>query len=307
MIAQPAYLKKGSTIGITCPSGYVSEDRVRFAVETFQLWGFKVKVGKTVGSEHNYFSGTDEARLKDLQIMMDDPEVDAIVMGRGGYGMSRIIDQLDLAAFKKKPKWICGFSDITVLHSHIHVQLQTPTMHSPMCGAFKPDTVNSDYIKNFYAALTGESLYYHAPASPYNRPGAAEGLLVGGNIAILAHLTGSVSDIDTSGKILFIEDIGEYLYNMDRLMLNLKRAGKLVKIKGLIVGGLTDMQDTERPFGQVIEEIILDKVKEYDYPVCFNFPIGHQDINYTLCMGMLHKLIVTAQGTQLELVKNLVA
>ncbi|RYD59295.1 MAG: LD-carboxypeptidase [Sphingobacteriales bacterium] len=305
MIAQPAYLKYGSTIGITCPAGYVSADRVSFAIETFKLWGFKVKVGKTVGNEFNYFSGDDDMRLQDLQALMDDPEVDAIVMGRGGYGVSRIIDRLDFAAFTKKPKWICGFSDITVLHSHIHVLLQTPTMHSPMCGAFKPDTVNSDHIKNFYAALTGESLYYHAPASPYNKLGAAEGLLVGGNLAILAHLTGSVSDIDTSGKILFIEDIGEHLYNIDRLMLNLKRAGKLIKIKGLVVGGLTDMQDTERPFGQEIEDIILDKVKEYDYPVCFGFPVGHDDINYTLCLGRQHKLIVTAQGTQLELVKNL--
>lgn len=305
MIAQPAYLKRGSTIGITCPSGYVAEERVRFAVETFKLWGFNVKVGKTIGTEFNYFSGDDEARLKDLQLMMDDPEVDAIVMGRGGYGMSRIIDRLDLTAFKARPKWICGFSDITVLHSHIHVQLQTPTMHSPMCGAFKPDTVNSDYIKNFYAAITGESLYYHAPYSAYNKLGSSEGIIVGGNLAILAHLTGSVSDIDTTGKILLIEDIGEHYYQVDRLMLNLKRAGKLIKIKGLIVGGFTDMQDTERPFGQGIEEIILDKVKEYDYPVCFEFPVGHQDINFTLCLGMQHKLLVTAQGTQLELVKNI--
>lgn len=305
MIAQPAYLKRGSTIGITCPSGYVAEERVRFAVETFWLWGFKVKVGKTVGTEFNYFSGDDEARLKDLQLMMDDPEVDAIVMGRGGYGMSRIVDQLNLTAFKAKPKWICGFSDITVLHSHIHVQMQTPTLHSPMCAAFKPDTVNADHIKNFYAALTGESLYYHAPYSIYNKLGSSEGIIVGGNLAILAHLTGSVSDIDTTGKILLIEDIGEHYYQVDRLLLNLKRAGKLIKIKGLIVGGFTDMQDTDRPFGQTIEEIVLDKVKEYDYPVCFDFPVGHQDINYTLCLGMQHKLMVTAQGTQLELVKNL--
>jgi muramoyltetrapeptide carboxypeptidase len=305
MIAQPAYLKRGSTIGITCPAGYVSEERVRFAVETFELWGFKVKVGATVGTEYNYFSGTDAARLNDLQMMLDDPEVDAIVMGRGGYGMSRIVDDLDFTAFKNKPKWICGFSDITVLHSHIHSQMQTPTLHSPMCAAFKPDTVNSDHVKNFYAAITGESLYYHASYSSYNKLGSSEGIIVGGNLALLAHLTGSVSDIDTTGKILLIEDIGEHFYQVDRLMLNLKRAGKLIKIKGLIVGGFTDMQDTERPFGQNIEEIILDKVKEYDYPVCFDFPVGHQDINYTITLGMQHKLLVTAQGTQLELVRNI--
>jgi muramoyltetrapeptide carboxypeptidase len=304
MIAHPPYLKKDSVIGITCPSGYVSADRVSFAIESLKLWGFQVKVGNTIGTEHFYFSGNDDARLHDLQQMLDNPEIDAILMGRGGYGMSRIIDRIDFTGFLKHPKWICGFSDITVLHSHIHTAFGIPTMHSPMCGAFKPDTLNTDYIKNFYAALTGESLFYHTTPSPYNRKGTAEGVLVGGNIAILAHLTGSASDIDTDGKIIFIEDIGEYLYNVDRMMLNLKRSGKLSKLKGLIVGGLTDMQDTERPFGQSIEDIIADKVKEYHYPVCFNFPVGHQDVNFTLKLGMPHKMMVTDQCGQLELLSK---
>jgi len=301
MNQHPPYLKKGSVIGITCPSGYVSNERVAFALDVLQLWGFRVKVGNTVGSEHFYFSGTDEERQRDLQMMLDDPAIDAILMGRGGYGLSRIVDDLDLTGFSKKPKWICGFSDITVLHNHIQALLGISSLHSPMCGAFKPETVNADHIKNFFAALTGESLFYHTPASSYNRTGTTEGILTGGNLAIIAHLTGSASEVNTDGKILFIEDIGEHLYHIDRLMLNLKRAGKLDNLKGLIVGSFTEIEDTERPFGQTLEEIIFDKVKEYDYPVCFNFPCGHQDINYTLTLGMNHRLIVTDQGGQLEL------
>ncbi|HRO41835.1 MAG TPA: LD-carboxypeptidase [Flavipsychrobacter sp.] len=301
MIQHPPYLKKGATIGITCPAGYVSNERVAYAIDVLQLWGFRIKVGNTVGNEHFYFSGTDAERLVDLQMMLDDPGIDAILMGRGGYGVSRIVDEIDFTAFAKRPKWICGFSDITVLHNHINALLAIPTLHSPMCAAFKPETVNSDHIKNFFAALTGESLFYHTPPSEFNRTGISEGILTGGNLAILAHLTGSASEVNTDGKILFIEDIGEHLYHIDRLMLNLNRAGKLDRLKGLIVGSFTEIEDTERPFGQTVEEIISDKVKEYDYPVCFNFPCGHQEINYTLTLGMNHRMIVTEQSGQLEL------
>jgi len=301
----PPYLKTGSTIGITCPSGYVSEERVSYAVDALTYWGFKVKKGNTIGTGQFYFSGTDEQRLLDLQLMLDDPNIDAILMGRGGYGMSRIIDRLDFTAFVKKPKWICGFSDITVLHNHIMANYGISTLHSPMCGVFKPDTVNTDYIKSFYAALTGESIHYHTEPSAFNRMGEAEAILTGGNLAILAHLSGSRSAVDTSGKILFIEDIGEHLYNIDRMLLNLKRSGKLDNLKALLVGDFTDMQDTERPFGQTINEIIFDKVKEYNYPVCFNFPCGHDTINNTLTLGATHKLTVGLSGGQMEVVRHL--
>ncbi len=300
-ITQPDFLKKGSTVGITCPAGYVSEERVQFAVEALKLWGFNVVIGKTVGNEHNYFSGTDAERLTDLQTMLDDPKIDAILMGRGGYGVSRIIDHINWDKFRLNPKWICGFSDITVLHSHIQNNLQTPTLHSPMTGAFTPDTINSVHMKKLYAALTGESIFYHSPHNEYNRPGNAEGVVVGGNLAILSHLVGSRSDIQTFGKILFIEDIGEHYYKVDRMMLTLKRAGKLDGLLGLVIGGFTDMEDTDRPFGQAIEELILDKVAEYDYPVCFDFPAGHIDENHTITLGMSHKLTVTSQGGQLHL------
>jgi len=288
----PPFLKQGSVIGITCPSGYVSQERVAYAITVLERWGFTVKLGKTIGTEHFYFSGTDGERLADLQSMVNDPNIDAILMGRGGYGMSRIIDSLDLTSFIEKPKWMCGFSDITVLHNHLQAKHNIASLHSPMCGAFKPETEHTDYLKTLYAALTGAPLTYTTPPSSYNRAGTTEAQLTGGNLAILAHLTGSVSEVDTAGKILFIEDIGEYLYNTDRLLLNLKRSGQLDKIKALIVGQFSDTQDTERPFGQTVQEIIWDKVKEYDYPVCFNFPVGHEEINNTLTLGAVHQLTV---------------
>ncbi len=292
-------LKQGATIGITCPSGYVSEDRVAYAVEVLGRWGFKVKIGKTVGSEFHYFSGTDAQRQADLQDMLDDPQVDAILMGRGGYGMSRIIDGLDFKTFLTKPKWLCGFSDITVLHNHVYGNFNIPTLHSPMCGHFKPETEHEDYLLSFKRALMGEAQIYTSPPSLYNRFGKCKGVLTGGNLSLIVHLTGSVSEVETAGKILFIEDLGEHLYHLDRMLMHLKRAGKLARLSGLIAGGFTDLQDTTRPFGQNIYEIILDKVREYDYPVCFDFPCGHQDINYTLALGMEHELVVDENGGRL--------
>ena len=304
-MTNPAFLKKGSVIGITCPSGYVSPERVAYAVTVLEKWGFKVKKGKTIGTEHNYFSGTDSERLADIQAMLDDAEVEAVVMGRGGYGMSRIIDNIDFSRFLNKPKWICGFSDITVLHSHLESRFFIPSLHSPMCGAFKPETEHEGYLHTFYAALTGESIMYHINDMPHNRHGVTEAPLTGGNLSLITHLMGSASEVNTEEKILFLEDIGEHLYKIDRMMLTLKRAGKLDHLKGLILGGFTEMEDTERPFGQTIEEIIWDKVKEYDYPVCFNFPCGHQDVNYTLTLGAVHKLAVSDNGVILELKRKL--
>lgn len=301
---RPDFLKKGSVIGITCPSGYVSAERVAYAIVVLERWGFSVKRGKTINSEYGYFSGTDSERRADLQQMLDDPELDAILMGRGGYGMSRIIDQLDFTAFVKRPKWICGFSDFTLLHNHMQACYGISSLHSPMCGAFKLETEHEAYLRTFYEALTGGSLQYTTPPSIYNRHGAALAELTGGNLSLLVHATGSASEVDTAGKILFIEDIGEHLYHVDRMLLHLKRAGKLAHLKGLILGGFTEMEDTARPFMQTIEEIIADKVAEYDYPVCFHFPAGHQDINYTLTLGEMHRLIVTADGGTLELVRD---
>lgn len=300
----PPYLKQGSTIGITCPSSYIALERIEYAAGVLRDKGYKIILGKTSGTQHGYFSGTDDERTADLQAMLDDPNIDAILMGRGGYGMSRIIDRLNFTSFKNKPKWICGFSDIVILQNHIQAQFELPSLHSPMCNAYKADTINSEHLQSFFDAISGKELQYQIPASPFNRTGTAKGTLTGGNLSILAHLTGSVSEVDTAGKILFLEDISEYLYNIDRLLLNLKRAGKLDKLAGLVLGGFNELQDTERPFGQTVEEIIWDKVKEYNYPVCFDLPVGHIDINYTLALGMPYELNVTAEGSMLKTLRS---
>ena len=295
----PPYLQPGDAIGITCPAGYVSMDRIAHAVDVLQRWGFRIVLGQTIGTGDYYFSGHDGERLTDLQSMLDSTEIKAILMGRGGYGTSRIIDALDFTTFKESPKWICGFSDITVLHSHIQQNLGIATLHGPMCGAFTPESEESYYIQSLRKAFVGEPLDYQFPGADYNRPGVAEAVVVGGNLAILGHLSGSVSQASTEGKILFIEDIGEHLYNVDRLLLNLKRSGQLSGLKGLLVGTFTDMEDTERPFGQTLEQIILDKVEEYDYPVAFNFPCGHDTENVSLPLGVQMRLEVAAEGSRL--------
>jgi muramoyltetrapeptide carboxypeptidase len=300
----PKYLQKNSTIGITCPSGYVSAERVQHAIVVLEKWGFRTKVGKTVGNEFHYFSGDDATRLADFQEMLDDPNIDAILMGRGGYGLSRIIDQIDFAKFVQHPKWICGFSDITVLHSHIQAQFGIPTIHSVMGGAFKPETEETDYILSLRKALIGEDLVYTFPTSEFNRIGQTTAKIVGGNLAILAHLTGSESQINTDGKILFIEDIGEHLYHIDRMLLNLKRSGQLSKLSGLLVGSFTDIEDTDRPFGQSLAQIISDKVKEYDFPVAFNFPCGHDEVNNTLVLGAEYRFEVREKFVSLELLMD---
>lgn len=295
----PPYLQPGDTIGITCPSGYLPAERIIFAKKTLEAWGYKVITGSTVGSSHYYFSDIDDRRLFDLQALLDNTTVKAILMGRGGYGLSRIIDRVDFTGFRSSPKWICGFSDITLLHSHIHAQFGIATLHSPMCSAFREDNADSPEIRSLLHSWTGKAFSYPIEPHEHNRTGTASGTVVGGNLAILAHVSGSVSQMDTEGKILFIEDIGEYLYNADRMLLNLKRAGMLQGLKGLICGGFTDMKDTERPFGQDIYSIVREKVSEYDYPVCFGFPAGHQEINYTLGLGMAYELVVTGQNVSL--------
>ncbi len=295
-LLSPSCLQPGSTIGITCPAGFLPLEKALNCVEVLQDWGFRVKMGKTVGAEHFYFSGTDAVRLADLQEMLDDPDLDAILMGRGGYGLSRIVDALDWTLFQEKPKWIWGFSDITVLHSHIQQTLGIATLHGPMCAAIQPETAAAPHVLATLDALLGKDLSYTMASHSINRAGTAEGVLCGGNLALLAHLTGSPSQVDTDGKILFIEDIGEYRYNLDRMLLNLKRSGQLRNLAGLVVGDFTDTQDTTRPFGQETERIIADKVAEYGYPVLAGLPVGHGDINFPLRLGQRCRIVVDADG-----------
>ncbi len=247
---------------------------------------------KRLVHQFNYFSGTDEERLNDLQQMMDDKNIKAIFCARGGYGMGRIIDRLSFKKFKKNPKWIIGFSDITVIQSHLFSKYKIASLHAPMAAAFNDGESKNQYIQSLHDALTGRSADYVTTGSDLNKKGKASGILVGGNLSLLAHLTGTASDIKTKNKILFIEDVGEYIYNVDRMMYQLKRSGKLDNLAALIAGKFTDMKDTTTPFVQSAEEVIRDIVKEYAYPVCFNFPVSHEKENYALKIGVEYKLTV---------------
>lgn len=301
MIKIPPYLKKGDTIGIVCPAGYMALDKVQTCITTLQEWGYNVKVGKTVGGDsQTYFSGTDEERLTDFQQMLDDDEVKTILCGRGGYGMGRIIDKIDFKKFRKQPKWIVGYSDITVLHSHLYSNYYISSLHAPMAGAFNEEGYKNEFVLSLKNVLQGKRIKYSCPAHEFNRKGEAVGELTGGNLALLAHLTGTNSDSKTKGRILFIEDVGEYSYNVDRMLHQLKRSGKLSRLAGLIVGGFTDMKDTERPFGKPVNEIIREMIKEYDYPVCFDFPVSHTDRNYALKVGVGYKLKIGKTKVVLE-------
>lgn len=295
----PPYLQPGDTIGIVCPAGQMEADRAQDCIATLTNWGYRVRPGKTLGHAWHYFSGTDQERLDDLQAMLDDPEVKAILCGRGGYGTSRIIDRLDFTAFRRAPKWVIGFSDITVLHAHLYTFCGTASLHAPMAGAFQGEGAASAPVASLKAALEGRPASYRCAPHPSNRQGLAEALLVGGNLTLLAHLVGSVSDIPTDGALLFIEDIGEYRYNLDRMLIQLSRAGKMEALAGLIVGGFTDLKDTVVPFGQSLEAMILDKVGGKGYPVCFGFPTSHHGENYALKVGGRYRLDVTDGGATL--------
>ncbi len=288
----PPYLKPGDKIGIVSTARKITREELQPAVECFEKEGFEIVFGKNLFKELNQFSGTDEERAEDFQLMMDNPEIKAILCARGGYGTVRIIDKLDFSTFKKTQKWICGFSDVTVLHSHIWQNFEIETIHSIMPVQLKKLGGESDAAKTLVKSLKGDTLDYQFPAHTLNREGNAEAIIVGGNLSILYSLLGSVSDIDTAGKILFLEDIDEYLYHIDRMMMAMKRAGKLDKLKGLAVGGMSDMKDNTIPFGKNAEEIIVDAVKEYDFPVCFHFPAGHIDDNCAIYIGKNAKLEV---------------
>lgn len=296
----PPYLSKGNTIGIVCPAGFMPAEKAETCVAVLQQWGYKVKVGKTLGSQHHYFSGTDEDRLNDLQEMLDDKSVNAILCARGGYGVGQIIDRLNFKKFRKKPKWIIGFSDITVLHAHIYRRFNIASLHSPMAAAFNDEEYKNEYVQSLQKALAGKKVKYEAPAHQFNKTGKATARLVGGNLSLIAHLVGTPSEFKTAGKILFLEDVGEYIYNVDRMLYQLKRSGKLDKLAGLIIGGFTEVKDTTIPFGKDVYEVIHDAVKEYEYPICFQFPVSHEKENYALKIGVVYKFAVSEKGVTLR-------
>ncbi|TLX70944.1 LD-carboxypeptidase [Labilibacter sediminis] len=292
----PPHLQKGDTIGIVAPAGRIDQNIIQQACLRIESFGYKTKLAPSIHKHHFNFSATDIERRNDLQAMLDDDSVKAILCTRGGYGTIRIIDDIDFSSFKKNPKWIIGFSDITVLHAAIQ-KLGVASIHGPMCKSLLNYTESSLDIDILFSFLTGESPEYIINPYPTNRLGTAKGTLCGGNLSILHALRGTKLDFDPTGKILFIEDLSEYLYHLDRVMHNLKLGGVLEKLSGLVVGQFTDMHDNEKPFGQNIEEIIFNSVSEYNYPVAFNFPAGHIETNFPLILGDTVELKVSSDET----------
>jgi muramoyltetrapeptide carboxypeptidase len=299
MILIPPYLRKGDTVGLICPAGYMPVERTEVCREVLEQWGFKINLGKTVGNQSHYFSGTDDERLEDVQSMLDDGEVKAILCARGGYGTSRIIDRLNWKKFRKQPKWIIGFSDVTVLHCHLLRKVQMASMHAPMAGAFAEAGGTDAFNFTLHNALFGKKLVYKTAPHFYNKPGHCTGVLVGGNLSLIAHLIGSASLPDMKGAILFLEDVGEYLYNIDRMLIQLERAGIFSKISGMVIGGFSDCKDTIIPFGKNINEIIHERISKYDIPTVWEFPVSHTQKNVALRVGTLHTLRVSKNGATL--------
>ncbi len=297
----PQNLSKGDKIGIAVPARKISPEELQPALEILQGWGLEPVFASNLFKSQDQYAGTDDERLKGLQELLDNNEIKAILCARGGYGTMRIIDSLDFSIFTQKPKWIAGYSDITVLHSHINKNFGIETLHSTMPLNFSANT--NEALESLRKALTGENLSYTSDRHEFNREGYAEGILTGGNLSMLYALSGSDSDITTDGKILFIEDLEEYLYHIDRMMVQLKRSGKLQNLAGLIVGGMNNMNDNTVPFGKTAYEIIAEHVAGYDYPLCFGFPAGHIEDNRTLFMGRKIDLIVEKKSSIVQFCK----
>ncbi len=284
------YLKQGSKVAIAAPARCVTPEEMAFAIHWLKEQGFVPVYDDRLFAVHHIFAGDDDFRASVFQEYLDNEEIEAIWLARGGYGSIRIIDKLDFTKFLQHPKWIAGFSDSTVIHGKLS-RLGVPSLHSPMPFYFANKTEVAK--RSLFNALTGKCLHYEFPANPLNRLGKMEGEIVGGNLSVLMGMNGSDIFPETDGKILFIEEVDEYIYHIDRMMRGLKRAGKLAHLKGLIVGGLTQIKDNTHPFGQTAEEVIAEAVSEYDYPVCFGFPAGHFDDNRVLVFGQKSRIEIT--------------
>ena len=295
----PNFLKPGDTVAIVSTARKVSKEELEPGVQLLQKWGLQPLLGKTIGAEQNQFAGDDTLRTVDFQDMLDNPDVKAIWCARGGYGTVRMVDGLNFSEFKKHPKWIIGYSDITVLHSHIH-NIGIETMHADMPADIGKRTVEA--ATSIKKVLFGEEYKISFPSEEkkLTRTGSASGQLVGGNLSVLYSILGSASSVNTVGKILFMEDLDEYLYHIDRMMQNLKRSGFLKNLAGLVVGGMNDMNDNTIPFGKTAKEIIAEAVSEYKYPVCFDALAGHIKDNRALIMGRNVKLYVTENNVTLD-------
>src|SRR5690606_2538308 len=294
----PEFLKEGDKVAIVCPASYI-KGNIEVALTVLSDWGLRVEIGKSVTSQFHQFAGTDDVRRQDLQVALDDPEIKAIFAARGGYGTVRIIDQLDFRNFKKKPKWIVGFSDITVLHSHLHNKVGVCSIHGQMPKSFDESTKAA--LTSLRHALFGKKIDFRYSQNVFpNRSGKGSGRLIGGNLAILHSILASPSDGKYDNKILFIEDVGVQHYNIDRMLWTLKRANKLPHLLGLIVGDFKALNDRNPPFEQRYDEYIMAKIREYDFPVCFDFPAGHIDNNHSLIFGKEVMLNVNQEQVSLS-------
>lgn len=293
----PPPLLKGDTIGIVSTARKISPEELRPAINTIAQWGFKVKMAANLHSQHHQFAGTDEQRISDIQTFINDPSIKAILCARGGYGTVRIIDAIDFSAIKKHPKWIAGYSDVTVLHNKLS-NIGIASLHSTMPINFATNATEA--LASLNRALTGQKLCYDIKPHPFNKSGIGEGLVTGGNLSMLYSQTGSPTAIRTNGRILFMEDLDEYLYHIDRMMYNLKRNRYLDAPAGVVIGSMGNMNDNAIPFGSSAEEIIHQHLAGYNYPVCFGFPAGHLPDNRTLIMGQKARLIVQADRVTLH-------
>jgi len=278
----PKTLQKGATVGIVSTARKISISEIEAAIELLHSWDLKVVLGTTIELEDHQFAGDDMTRTLNFQQFMDDDGIDAIWCARGGYGTIRIIDQLDFSRFVRQPKWIIGYSDVTVLHSKGQ-QLGFETLHATMPINVAKNSAAA--LESLRDVLFGEQLHYTIPAIDANKKGTATGEVIGGNVSMLYSMLGSDLSLNTDGKILFLEDLDEYLYHVDRMLMNLKRNGYFENLAGLIIGGMADMHDNTIPFGKNAHEIILDVTSAYDFPICFNFPAGHLDDNRALIFG----------------------
>jgi len=294
---QPSPLQKGDLIYITAPAKAIEKEHVDHAVNLLEKEGFRVLLSEHCTGQYHYFSGTDEERRSDLQFGLDHPEVKAILCGRGGYGCVRIVDDLQWAGMLREPKWLIGFSDITVFHQRLQ-RFGIQSIHGTMVLNFKENS--DEAIRTMLQALRGEDYNLNGPMSAYNKPGISTGELVGGNLSILYSLIGTNDQIDYSGKILFIEDLAEHIYHIDRMLYTFKKAGIWEQINGLIVGGMTDLEDTTVPFGKRVEELIHEQLAFRNIPVAFDFPAGHINDNRALIFGRMCELTVRNDGSHLR-------
>lgn len=298
MIIRPKKLQKNDTVAIVSTARKFHPEELNKAIQEFENWGLKVKLGKNLFREHHQFSGTDQERLQDIQEMINDPQVKAIFCARGGYGSTRILDDIDFYKLFENPKWIAGFSDVTAIICQLH-NLEIESIHSIMPLLFNKEGTE-EAIESLRKVIFGEQINIEAPIHPFNRVGEGSGLVIGGNLSILINMIGTGSDVDTRGKILFLEDLDEYLYHVDRMMIHLKRAGKLHLLAGLIIGQFTEMKDNDIPFGASAYEIIKEHTEKYNYPVCYNFPVGHVPNNLALLCTRKAHLKVTDNKVTLK-------